>query len=142
MEKSTLDFSELEQTLSVLPNQFWCTHPNGTSVWTGREYADYGSQDLVCNSSSTQQCATEHMEFIAAFNPAVVRELMERALLGLIWEWVTLDHHRAFEPPVPVYDGWYAVVHAKGAGASATADTRLLCLVRLWRSMDMPGLRK
>ena len=76
-----LDLDELEELVRAIPEQDWCLHPQGFSVWTGTEYSTEGNsaQEVVCKSAMTDVVSQRRMEVVAAFGPKVLLELIKRA---------------------------------------------------------------
>lgn len=75
-----IDLDELEELARSIPDQSWCLHPNGYSVWTGTEYSSDPSQLMVCRSGvMTDEESLRRMEFVAALSPGVILELIRLA---------------------------------------------------------------
>ena len=78
MTTEDLDLDALEDAARQLPAEPWCVHPNGSSVWTGNEYdsSGIGKTEMVCKAGGWEEDHLARMEFIAAFSPKVVLELI------------------------------------------------------------------
>lgn len=73
------DLAELKAKAEAAVPGPWCDHPNGTSVWTGREYDSMALQRHLFNATSTNRDAVLNVEFVAACDPQTVLALLAMA---------------------------------------------------------------
>lgn len=85
MTELTLEeLAELDRLSAAATSAPWCSHPNGTSVWSGRDYETSETADHLLNATSVTERACLNIDLVVETRNALPALLaMARELIRI-----------------------------------------------------------